>query len=186
MALKLIAFVLPLGFDSLALALGLGASGLSANQRLRVSLVFAGFEAAMPLIGAALGVPLGAAIGRLAGYLAAGLVLVLGSYLLLFGDRDADKREHLLLASEGGVLGAAVLGLSIGLDELAVGFSAGLVELPILALAAAVCLQAFVFTQLGVKIGAYAGTRAPEVAERLGGVTLLALGIVLMAERVTT
>jgi putative Mn2+ efflux pump MntP len=182
--LKLIAFVLPLGFDSLALALGLGASGLPANQRLRVSLVFAGFEAAMPLIGAALGVPLGTAIGRLAGYVAAGLVLLLGSYLLLVGDRDADKRERLLSVSQSGLLGAAALGLSIGLDELAIGFSAGLLELPILALVAAVCLQAFVFTQLGVTVGAYAGIRAPEVAERLGGLTLVALGIVLMAERV--
>ena len=53
--LKLLAFVLPLGLDSFAVAAALGASQVSTGwQRLRISLVFVIFEGGMPLIGLAL------------------------------------------------------------------------------------------------------------------------------------
>jgi manganese efflux pump family protein len=59
--LKLLAFVLPLGLDSFAVAAALGASQVvTAWQRLRISLVFVIFEGGMPLIG----------IGHIADYLA--------------------------------------------------------------------------------------------------------------------
>ena len=49
--LKLLAFVLPLGLDSFAVAAALGASQVTtAWQRLRISLVFVIFEGGMPLI----------------------------------------------------------------------------------------------------------------------------------------
>src|SRR5438105_2356591 len=80
--LKTIAVVVPLGLDTFAVALALGAAGLPARSRTRVALLFAGFEAAMPLIGVALGAPLGRAIGTGADYLAALLLIVLGAYML--------------------------------------------------------------------------------------------------------
>ena len=50
--LKLLAFVLPLGLDSFAVAAAIGASQVTtAWQRLRISLVFVVFEGGMPLIG---------------------------------------------------------------------------------------------------------------------------------------
>jgi hypothetical protein len=57
MIIKLIALVLPLGLDTLVVA------ELDARQRLRVSALMTSFEAGMPLVGLALGVPLGNAIG---------------------------------------------------------------------------------------------------------------------------
>ena len=53
--LKLIALVLPLGLDTFGVALALGIAGLPGDQRVRVALSFASFEAAMPLVGVALG-----------------------------------------------------------------------------------------------------------------------------------
>jgi putative Mn2+ efflux pump MntP len=44
------ALVLPLGLDTLGVALALGVAGLPPEKRLRFSLLFAGFEAAMPLL----------------------------------------------------------------------------------------------------------------------------------------
>jgi len=46
--LKLIALVLPLGLDTFGVALALGLAGLPREKRLRISLLFAGFEAACP------------------------------------------------------------------------------------------------------------------------------------------
>jgi manganese efflux pump family protein len=109
---KLIGLVLPLGLDTLALALALGAAGLAPHRRLRLSFLFAGFEAGMPLIGIAIGAPLGRALGSVADYLAPGLVIALGVYLLGGGDDDARERDRLVSMTERGLLGSVALGVS--------------------------------------------------------------------------
>jgi putative Mn2+ efflux pump MntP len=192
--LKLIAVILPLGLDTFGVAVALGVAGLPARSRTRVALLFAAFETGMPLLGAALGAPLGRTVGGAADYVAAGLLLALGAYML--GDRDPDgdgdgdgngdagERRRLLSMISGGIVPALALGVSISLDELAIGFSAGLLRLPLLELVVAVGIQAFVVTQLGVRVGARVGSRWAEAAEGIAGAALLALGAVLLIERV--
>ena len=74
--------------------------------------------------------------------------------------------------------------MSISLDELAIGFSAGLLHLP---LAWAIVLfgsQALLAAQLGLRFGAERRRAVRERAERAAGLTLLALGIIFLAERI--
>jgi putative Mn2+ efflux pump MntP len=179
--LKLIGLVVPLGLDTLGVALALGVAGLPRDRRLRLSLWFAGFEAAMPLIGVALGAPLGQAVGAGAEYGAAALIAVLGVYLLVGAEHD--DSERLLSLTRGGFAGALLLGLGISLDELAIGFSAGLLRLPVGYLVAAVAAQAFLVTQVGLRVGARAAAALRGPAERLAGLALLALACVLLADR---
>jgi manganese efflux pump family protein len=173
--LKLIGLILPLGLDTLGVALALGMAGLAPARRLQLSLLFAAFEAAMPLIGLALGAPLGDAIGGAADYAAAGLIAALGVYMLLFENEPGDESERLLSMTQRGIVGVLALGVSISLDELAVGFSAGLLRLPILAMVVAIGLQAFIVTQIGVRLGARVSARLREAAEKVAGAALLAL-----------
>jgi manganese efflux pump family protein len=180
--LKLAALVVPLGLDTLGVALALGLAGLPREKRLRISLMFAGFEAAMPLIGVALGAPLGHAIGSVADYIAAGLIAALGVYMLLI---ENDQPDRLLSLTRGGAFGALALGVSISLDELAIGFSAGLLRLPIVALVIAVAAQAFIATQIGVRLGARVGARTREATEKLAGVALITLGAILLITQLT-
>ena len=148
--LKLLAFVLPLGLDSFAVAAALGASqAISARQRLRISLVFVLFEGGMPLIGLGLGTALARGIGRAAGYLAGAAVIAIGGWMVLAGDKDEDKASR-LTTSRG--LALIALGLSISLDELAIGFTIGLAHLPVTAVIIAIALQAFLALIL---LGAY-------------------------------
>lgn len=182
MTARLIALVIPLGLDTLAVSLALGVAGRPAAPRIRLGLLFAGFEAAMPLIGAGLGLPLGRAIGTVADELAAALVLLLGLYMLS-GAEPGERDPAAVLSSGWTSLPATLgLGLSISLDELAIGFSAGLLRVPLLALVACVALQAFVATQVGLRLGARVSERGREGVERLAGAVLLALGVVLLAE----
>jgi putative Mn2+ efflux pump MntP len=178
--LKLIAFILPLGLDTFGVALALGIAGLPGRSRIRVALLFAGFETAMPLIGVALGVPLGDAVGSAADDIAGALLIGLGVYMLV-----ADDHEDLLSMTQRGVLGAVALGASISLDELAIGFSAGLLRLPILAMVIAIGAQAFVVTLIGVRLGSGVGERWRESAERVAGAALIALGATLLLLRLT-
>jgi manganese efflux pump family protein len=179
---KVAAVVVPLGLDTFGVALALGIAGLPREHRLRVSLLFAAFEAAMPLIGVALGAPLGRAIGSVADYVAAALIVSLGMYMLLV---ENDEEDRLLTLTQRGALGAVALGVSISLDELAIGFSAGLLRLPIPAMVIAVAAQAFIVTQLGVGLGARVGEAMREATEKLAGAALIALGAILFVTRLT-
>jgi len=178
---KLIALVVPLGLDTFAVAAALGMLGTTRIIRLRVSLLFTAFEAAMPLIGLALGAPLGKAIGKTADYVAIAVLLAFGVYILL-GSEEREERRIARLAEVRGP-GALLLGLSISLDELAIGFTLGLLRLPAALVIALIALQAFILTQLGLRLGNRLSNRLREAAARLAGLALTALAIVLLAEK---
>jgi putative Mn2+ efflux pump MntP len=182
--LKLIAFMVPLGLDTFGVALALGISGLPARRRTHIALLFTAFETIMPLVGVALGVPLGHAIGSAADYIAAALLVALGAYMLRDGE-GKDEGERLLSMTQRGLYGALALGVSISLDELAIGFSAGLLRLPLVPLVIAIGAQTFIVTQAGMRLGARAGERWRESAERVAGAALIALGTILLVLRLT-
>ncbi len=181
--LKLLAFVLPLGLDSFAVAAAIGASkALSGRERLRISLIFVIFEAGMPLIGLGLGSSLARGIGTIAGYLAAAAVIGIGTWMLVSGDDDAGEQKAGRIAATGG-LAMIGLGISISLDELAIGFSIGLLRLPLLAALVAIGVQTLIVAQLGLRLGARISARLRERAEQLAGVALILLGGFLVAEQ---
>jgi len=178
--LKLLAFVLPLGLDSFAVAAAIGAvRATTAVERLRVSLVFVIFEGGMPLIGLGLGGALARGIGSVANYAAAAAVIGIGAWMLLSGDEE--DRAGRVLSSTG--LALVALGLSISLDELAIGFSIGLARLPVAAVIVAIALQALVAAQLGLALGARIGERWRERAGQVAGIALILLGVYLVIEQ---
>ena len=177
--LRLLAFVLPLGLDSFAVAAAIGAVQVTtARQRLRISLVFVIFEGGMPLIGLGLGSALARGIGPAADYLAAAAVIGAGAWILLAGDKDEEDRASRLTSSHG--LALVALGISISMDELAIGFSIGLAGVPVAVVIVAIALQAFLAAQLGLALGAKIGERWRERAERVAGIALILLGAYLL------
>ena len=73
-----------------------------------------------------------------------------------------------------------MLGLSISLDELAIGFGLGLLHLPTLAALGLIGrAQAFLVAQLGLRLERRVGETVREGAETLAGVGLIAIGILL-------
>jgi putative Mn2+ efflux pump MntP len=183
--LKLLAFVLPLGLDSFAVAAAIGAARVTtAAQRMRISLLFVIFEGGMPLIGLGLGSALARGIGHAADYLAAAAVIGVGAWMLLAGDKDEDDKASRLTTSHG--LALVALGVSISLDELAIGFTIGLAGVPAAAVIVAIALQAFLAAQLGLVIGAKIGERWRERAEQAAGIVLILLGAYLLTEQFVT
>jgi len=176
---KIAAIVVPMGIDTFGVALALGLAGLGVDSRWRIALLFAVFEAVMPLVGFAVSAPVAGAVGGAADDLAALVLIALGVYALA---RDEDSEAERLLAFTGrGAPGALLLGLSVSIDELAVGVSAGLLGLPVLVIALAAGVQAFVVTRVGLQLGARLGDVWHEAAERLAGAAFIALGVLLLA-----
>ena len=185
-ALKLVGLVLPLGLDTLGVAIALGIVGLAGRRRTEISLLFTAFEAGMPMIGIVIGRPLGHTIGGAADLAAAGLIIVLGAYMLLSDDREDVDRDRVLSLTQRGLTGALALGVSISLDELAIGFGAGLLHLPLVPLVLAIAVQTFVVTQAGVRLGTRLGERWQQASERVAALALLALGTILVILELAT
>ena len=181
--LKLLAFVLPLGLDSFAVAAAIGAvRATSPRQRLRISIIFVIFEGGMPLVGLGLGSVLARGIGHAADYLAAGAVIAIGAWMLLAGDADEEEEKAGRIQTSRG-LALLALGVSISLDELAIGFSIGLAHLSVAAVIVAIAAQAFLAAQLGLAIGAKISENLRERAEQAAGIALILLGAYLITER---
>ena len=179
--LRLLAFVLPLGLDSFAVAAALGAAGdLTSRDRLRVSALFVMFEGGMPLIGVVVGAPLARTIGPVADYVAVAALIGLGAWMLLAGGDGEERRAARLRMTHG--VAIIALGLSISLDELAIGFSLGLARLPVVAVIITIPVQTLVAVQLGLYLGTRIGERIRAGAERLADVALIALGGYVLAE----
>lgn len=179
--LKLVLFVLPLGLDTFAISAALGLQGLPKRERLKVSLLLSGFEMTMPVVGLFLGRGLGAAVGSVAEYLAAAALIALGAYMLR-ADEDAEGEKIASLSSRSG-LAMIGLGISISVDELAMGFTIGLLHLSLLLAVVLIGAQAFVVAQVGLRLGSRLGEAAREWAERLAGIALLALGVLILTEQ---
>jgi manganese efflux pump family protein len=180
--LRLIALILPLGLDTFTVAAAVGIAGVDRRERLRVSLLFALFEGTMPLVGFLIGAGIGGAIGGRADYVAGLLLLALGGYILWPRDESDEHAKAAMLARTRGL---AVIGLGVGisLDELAIGFSVGLLRISILLAAIIIGAQAFVAAQIGVRLGARLGEDVREHAEQLAGIILVILGVVFIAAR---
>jgi putative Mn2+ efflux pump MntP len=175
-------FVLPLGLDSFAVAAAVGAAGtLPVAARWRITALFVVFEAGMPLVGLALGAPLAAVIGPVANYIAAAAVVAIGLWMLLHDEDDEEEKAERMVSARGAAL--LGLGVSISLDELALGFGLGLARLPLVPVIVGIAAQALIAAQLGLWLGARVAERFREAAERIAGVVLVALGVVLAVEQ---
>jgi manganese efflux pump family protein len=169
------------GLGNFGAAAALGVSGAASGMRLRIAAVFGLFEAAMPLVGLAIGRTAAGGLGGHAG-LVAGVVLCLaGGYTLIESVRSTDRHD----GDDGSGLSASgpsfrrvlVLGAALSLDNLAVGFALGAYHVNALVAALAIGLVSVGLTLLGLELGSRLGTRLGPWAERVGGLLLVAVGV---------
>lgn len=175
--------LLPLGLDTFALSAALGIAGLAKADRLRVSLLFTVFETAMPIIGMLAGQAIGRAIGDWATYGGILFLLVAAGLLLKPGQTEEAEERRLKLLAQARGLPMIYLGISISLDELTVGFSAGLLAIPIALAVAWIGVQAFFVTQAGLRFGDRLGEELRERSEQAAGVALIAVAVILLMLR---
>lgn len=192
---RLILFALPLGLDTFALSTVLGTTPMPARSRMRLALTFAAAEGMMPAIGLLLGLPLGRAIGVWSDYLAGALIFGVGLWMVLkeWGERggkdagdendESDEVAAVARAVKRGAWATAGLALSVSLDELAVGFSFGVLGFPLVPALMVIALQALLVSLAGQWVGMRAGHAIGQRAERLAGPVLCLLGLWFIISR---
>jgi len=188
---RLIPLILSLGLDTFALSTALGVAPLPARTRLRLALTFAMAEGLMPAVGLLLGRPLGTAIGGWALYIAAALLIGTGVWMLREGLEDDDDDDDEPGGEASKIMSAATarglplvgIALSVSLDELAMGFSFGVLRVAVAPALIAIALQALVVSLGGQWIGQRMGAALGERAEVLAGVVLCLLGVGFIVAR---
>ena len=172
------------GLGNFGASAALGVSGVERGMRLRIAAIFGLFEAAMPLAGLAIGRTAAGDLGGHAG-LVAGVVLCLaGGYTLIESVRSRgheDDSDGDAPASGSGLsLGRLiVLGAALSLDNLAVGFALGAYHVQPIVAALVIGVVSVVLTLLGLELGSRLGERMGPWAERVGGVLLVVVGMVV-------
>jgi putative Mn2+ efflux pump MntP len=184
MLFKIAAFVVPLGFDTLAVAAMLGLRGM---RPLRPALTFAFFEAVMPLIGLMLGRLIGARFETPAVVLGGVVLLGVAAYMLKETLEEQDETNKLSFTT---MRTAALAGFGISMDELAVGFPMGTSGLPVPETIGAIAVQTFIVTYggmvAGARLGATLGGRTSRLAGTVAAYAFGVLGIYLIAQRFVT
>jgi putative Mn2+ efflux pump MntP len=180
---------LSLGLDTLAVSLGLGMAGLPRQRWVRVGLTFACFEGLMPIIGLLIGHQLGSLLGEVAAYIAGGILVIVGGLEIREAvfEKDADDRDDLpaTVPTEEKQHPLILTGLSVSLDELAVGFALGVLDVPVGLALGYIAVQAFVLTFIGLQLGRRLGHHLGEHAELAAGIVLALLGVALAINEIT-
>jgi putative Mn2+ efflux pump MntP len=177
--LFLLALLIPLTVDTFILSAALGLAGLPKKEQARTSIILAVFEAGMPAVGVLLGHGIGDLLGHYASYIAALVIGVAGIFMLLPAKaEEKEEREMKLLAKTRG-FAVVGLGLSISLDELAIGLSLGLLGVPLLVAVIFIGIQAFIASQAGLKLGSKLNEKIREDAEKVAGIALISVAIIL-------
>lgn len=171
---KVVLVVLSLSIDTLLVSISLGTTQRQGMPRWRLALSFSLAEAAMPLVGLGVGKWMGYILGIWAS-LASGLALLGLSLWFLFFQGEEKEERKLGRNLVGWTL--VVTALSISADEFAVGFSIGLMDVPVFITILLIALQAFLFTVVGLTLGRTFASYLGEWSEKVGGAVLGGLGL---------
>ncbi|NLW91851.1 MAG: manganese efflux pump [Syntrophomonadaceae bacterium] len=187
--LTIILVALVLGLDAFSLSMGMGVKGVSRRYEITFSTTVGVFHIIMPLIGLEAGLALGKLLGVWAGRVGALVLLYIAYEFITKGYREIRPRSvkfsegHKLFSGvklpRQGWLGIIIMGLSVSMDALTVGFSLGTFKMPLFLTVLIMGATAGVMTALGFTGGRFFGRLLGSYAQITGGIVLLLLAVKL-------
>ncbi|MEI6898182.1 MAG: manganese efflux pump MntP family protein [Psychromonas sp.] len=176
--LEIFILAIALSMDAFAVSIGLGAKQSSKVMPLNLmaALYFGLFQGVMPLMGYLGGRGVLAWTASYAPWVAFFLLSLVGAKMIYESfsegiEEDLAKITHRVML---------LLAIATSLDAMAAGFTFTLLEVNPFYACFIIGITTFVFSWLGVLIGARSGTWLESKAEFLGGVTLILIGIKIL------
>jgi len=181
--LLVLGIAIALAMDAFAVSLGISAAlkGIKGKHVLRVSFCFGFFQFIMPIIGWSVGGNLRKYIQAFDHWIAFCLLLFIGGKMIYESFALREKRERFGSDPTKG-FSLLLLSVATSIDALGVGFSLAFLKIGIIYPALIIGLVAFVMTVFGMKLGSLAGHLTGKRAELVGGVILIIIGAVILAE----
>ncbi len=172
---------LSMSTDAFAASVGRGASHRpSWKGAIKAGLVFGVIEAITPLIGWTLGLVAAGLVQQIDHWIAFGLLTVVGGKMIWEASKPVSDSPAPARGSGPWALVAVAIGTSI--DAAAVGVGLAFLGANIWIIAACIGLTTFALTTLGMLIGRAVGIRFGKIAELIGGLALIALGLLILSE----
>lgn len=168
--------------DAFAAAIGKGATLNRPHWReaLRTGLIFGVIEALTPLVGWFLAKAAAQYVSAWDHWIAFALLFVLGTRMIMNGFAAQDIEEKKPAAHSFWLL--ALTGFATSIDAMAVGAGLAFVDVNIYSTAAAIGLATMAMVTIGVMLGRVIGHVAGRRAEMAGGVVLIGIGSIILAE----
>ena len=182
--IELLITTIALSMDAFAVAIckGLCVGKIKPKHMIICGLWFGGFQALMPLIGYFLGVAFADYINAYDHWIAFVLLGFIGGKMIL----EALQKEECACEyndSAFGVKTMLTMAIATSIDALAVGVGfAILPDVNISFAIASIGVITFIFSAVGVKIGSIFGAKYKFVAELVGGIALVGMGIKILIE----
>ena len=174
--LSLLGIAIGLAMDAFAVSLGAGLTlgGVTGRHVFRLAFHFGLFQFLMPILGWLIGSTVLPHVARFGHYAAFGLLTFIGGKMLYDAWRGTERK-----AKADPTRGWSLVALSVAtsLDALAVGLSMAFLQVPIVLPCIVIGLVAALFSAIGITFGHRVRHRWGRVAEVVGAVTLLLVGL---------
>ncbi|GGU35171.1 manganese efflux pump MntP family protein [Nocardioides albus] len=164
-----------------AVTCGLRLRRWNLRQAIIVAAVFAGFQAAMPLMGWAVASRFSRYVDPVDHWIAFTLLAAIGAKMI-WEAFQSDGDEEAGTAVQLGIRRLLLLGVATSIDAAAVGVSFAVLDVSILQAILIIAVTTFTLSLVGVVIGNRVGARFRTPAEIVGGLVLIAIGVRIVLE----
>lgn len=173
-----LAFALAMDAFAVSIATGITLREINARHVFRLAFHFGLFQFLMPVIGWLAGLSLYRWISTFDHWIAFALLGFIGGKMLWESfDHDADEERG--DPTRGWML--VTLSVATSIDALAVGLSLALLDVSIWTPSVVIGIVAAAMTAVGMRFGSRLGARFGRVAERVGGIVLILIGLRILA-----
>jgi putative Mn2+ efflux pump MntP len=171
--------------DAFAAAIGKGAALHRPRWReaIKTGLIFGVIEALTPIVGWFLGKAASQYVSAWDHWIAFTLLSLLGARMIFNSFKASEISEERPTKHSFWLL--AVTGLATSIDAMAVGAGLAFVDINIYSTAAAIGLATATMVTIGVMVGRVVGSVVGRRAELAGGLVLIAIGVVILAEHLS-
>lgn len=168
-----------LSMDAFAVSIckGLSVRKVTLRHALTCGIWFGVFQAGMPVLGYFLGSQFSSLLNRVGPWVAFILLALIGANMVResFGEDEEVDNDF----SAKAMLPLAV---ATSIDALAVGVSFAAMQVNIVTAACIIGITTCVLSAIGVKVGAVFGDKYRALAERMGGIVLILIGLKTLIE----
>ncbi|MGH1462926.1 MAG: manganese efflux pump MntP family protein [Neptuniibacter sp.] len=172
--IEVLILAVALSMDAFAVSIGLGSKHERKTSTLaaQAAIYFGVFQAVMPFIGFFGGKGVLGWVENYAHWIAFSLLVLIGGKMIYEAasegiEEDIAQITHKMLL---------ILAIATSIDAMAAGFSLTLLEVNPFLACGIIGITTFIFSWLGVFVGAKSGTYLESKAEMLGGIILILIG----------
>ena len=180
--LEILIIAVGVSMDAFAVSIckGLSVQTLRPRHALSTGLWFGGFQALMPLIGFYVGVHFSDFVSSVDHWISFGLLGIIGFNMI----RESRSDECDKVNPDFSFRTMLAMAVATSIDALAVGVSFAFLNVDIWLSVLLIGLTTGLFSIIGMNVGNVFGSRYKSVAELLGGVILVVMGVKILVEHI--